>query len=214
MVTYFRSFSYFSTNPPAMPLLFHNTGAAAAASISLLLPNSSSFPASPSLSFSVIPIHQSRRSAHIALARRGLASRTRRLEKRGKDREETEEEVLVKEKEEMGASSTELGGEGGGEMVYSTGPPPALPGLEQDFWEGTQWDALGFFVQYMWAFGIVFGVIACGIAVATYNEGATDFKQTTVYKESIQSRELLEQPEDSNADVFEGNPTEVAPSLE
>lgn len=57
-------------------------------------------------------------------------------------------------------------------------------------------------------------MIACGIAVATYNEGATDFKQTTVYKESIQSRELLEQPDASDADVFEGNPTEVAPSLE
>lgn len=117
----------------------------------------------------------------------------------------------------MRASSIELGGEGeggGGDIVYSTGPPPVLPGLEQNFWEGPQWDALGFFVQYMWAFGILFGVIACGIAVATYNEGATDFKQTTVYKESIQSGELLEQPDASNADVFEGNPTEVAPSLE
>ena len=26
------------------------------------------------------------------------------------------------------------------------------------FWEGPQWDAFGFFVQYLWAFGIVFGV--------------------------------------------------------
>lgn len=57
-------------------------------------------------------------------------------------------------------------------------------------------------------------LIACGIAVATYNEGATDFRQTPVYKESIQSRELLEEPEASNTDVFEVNPTEVAPSLE
>lgn len=67
----------------------------------------------------------------------------------------------MKEKEGMLVSSIELGGEGeggGGEIVYSTGPPPALPGLEQNFWEGPQWDALGFFVQYMWAFGIVFGV--------------------------------------------------------
>jgi hypothetical protein len=50
--------------------------------------------------------------------------------------------------------------------------------------------------------------------VATYNEGATDFKQTPAYKESIQSRELLEEPDASNSDVFESNPTEVAPSLE
>nr|CAD1833045.1 unnamed protein product [Ananas comosus var. bracteatus] len=57
-------------------------------------------------------------------------------------------------------------------------------------------------------------LIACGIAVSTYNEGATDFRDTPAYKESIQSRELLEEPESSNSDVFEGNPTEVAPSLE
>ncbi|GLT48915.1 hypothetical protein SLA2020_225040 [Shorea laevis] len=91
---------------------------------------------------------------------------------------------------------------------------PELPGLEPDFWEGPQWDVLGFFVQYLWAFGIVFALIACGIAVATYNEGATDFKETPAYKESIQSRELLEEPEASNSNVFESNPTEVAPSLE
>lgn len=57
-------------------------------------------------------------------------------------------------------------------------------------------------------------LIACGIAVATYNEGASDFKETPAYKESVQSRELLEEPEASDSDVFESNPTEVAPSLE
>ena len=86
--------------------------------------------------------------------------------------------------------------------------------MKPDFWEGPQWDGLGFFVQYMWAFGIGFALVACGIAVATYNEGATDFKATPAYKESIQSRELLEEPEGSNSDVFELNPTEEAPSLE
>ena len=35
---------------------------------------------------------------------------------------------------------------------------PELPGDEPDFWEGPRWDGLGFFVQYMWAFGIVFAV--------------------------------------------------------
>lgn len=50
--------------------------------------------------------------------------------------------------------------------------------------------------------------------MATYNEGATDFKETPAYKESIQSRELLEEPDASTSDVFESNPTEVAPSLE
>lgn len=91
---------------------------------------------------------------------------------------------------------------------------PQLPGDKQDFWEGPQWDALGFFVQYMWAFGILFALVACGIAVATYNEGATDFRETPAYKESVQSRDLLEEPEASDSDVFESNPTEEAPALE
>ncbi|KAF3438551.1 hypothetical protein FNV43_RR21314 [Rhamnella rubrinervis] len=91
---------------------------------------------------------------------------------------------------------------------------PELPGDKPDFWEGPQWDGLGFFVEYLWAFGIVFALIACGIAVATYNEGATDFKDTPIYKESVQSQDLLEEPGASNPDVFESNPTEVAPSLE
>ncbi|CAN4098269.1 unnamed protein product [Withania somnifera] len=91
---------------------------------------------------------------------------------------------------------------------------PQLPGEKPDFWEGSQWDGFGFFVQYLWAFGVLFSLIACGIAVATYNDGATDFKDTPVYKEAIQSQELLEEPEASDSDVFESNPTEDAPSLE
>lgn len=35
---------------------------------------------------------------------------------------------------------------------------PDLPGDKPNFWEGPQWDAFGFFVQYMWAFGVVFAV--------------------------------------------------------
>nr|XP_043624003.1 uncharacterized protein LOC122595655 [Erigeron canadensis] len=91
---------------------------------------------------------------------------------------------------------------------------PDLPGLEKDFWEGPEWDGFGFFVEYLWAFGIIFALISSGIAVATYNEGATDFKETPAYKESIQSRDLLEEPEASSPDIFESNPTEEAPSLE
>lgn len=44
-------------------------------------------------------------------------------------------------------------------MVSNDGVPmPKLPAEEQDFWEGPQWDGVGFFVQYMWAFGVVFAV--------------------------------------------------------
>lgn len=63
-------------------------------------------------------------------------------------------------------------------------------------------------------FRVMKQLIACGIAVVTYNEGAKDFKETPAYKESVQSRELLEGPEASDSDVFESNPTEVAPSLD
>ncbi|CAN8234949.1 unnamed protein product [Cochlearia groenlandica] len=90
-----------------------------------------------------------------------------------------------------------------------------LPGLEPDPFEGPQFDGLGFFVQYLWAFGILFALISGGIAAGTYNEGATDFKETPVYKEAIQSRDLLDEAEGSNSEeLFESNPTDVAPSVD
>lgn len=79
---------------------------------------------------------------------------------------------------------------------------------------GSKWDALDFFLASCTAFHILFMQVACGIMVATYNKGAIDFKQTPVYKRSIQSRELLEEPEASNYDVFKANPTDDAPNLE
>ncbi|KAJ4815182.1 AT-rich interactive domain protein [Rhynchospora pubera] len=57
-------------------------------------------------------------------------------------------------------------------------------------------------------------LVACGIAVATYNQGATDFRETPAYKESMQSKELLDDSNSSSSEVFEQNPTEVAPPLE
>ncbi|KAK6148661.1 hypothetical protein DH2020_019573 [Rehmannia glutinosa] len=126
--------------------------------------------------------------------------------------------VTTKEQEETveGKGTAEIAGfdESASVAIDDGFVVPELPGDKTDFWEGPQWDALGFFVQYMWAFGVVFALVACGVAVATYNEGATDFKETPVYKEAIQSRELLEEPDASNSDVFESNPTEQAPSLE
>ncbi|GLJ53974.1 hypothetical protein SUGI_1154210 [Cryptomeria japonica] len=90
---------------------------------------------------------------------------------------------------------------------------PKLPGDERDFWEGPQWDTVGFVMQYLWAFGIVFAVVACGVAVRTYNFGAADFKETPVYKEAIESQGLFEEaPETPESQVFETNPTEIAPS--
>ncbi|XVF53926.1 hypothetical protein PTKIN_Ptkin05aG0139400 [Pterospermum kingtungense] len=164
----------------------------------------------------------SARTLHITSAAKKFSARTGRFDSKNRrstltTKEQDEEQQGTSEIEEesavvgvgldnVGGSSTEVSADGK--------PFPELPGLEPDLWEGPQWDVLGFLVQYLWAFGIVFALIACGIAVATYNEGATDFKETPAYKESIQSRELLEEPDASNSDVFESNPTEVAPSLE
>lgn len=156
-----------------------------------------------------------RAALHVALARRGgVSSRTqRRLEERGGKKRRGGVAAPDVDEEAAEAGAAEWEGEPLGFEV-STEPMPQLPDPETpDFWEGPQWEALGFFVQYMWAFGVVFGLIACGVAVATYNDGATDFRDTPAYKES-QSQEFPEEAESSSADVFEGNPTEVAPALE
>ncbi|KAM3374814.1 hypothetical protein P3S68_013528 [Capsicum galapagoense] len=148
-----------------------------------------------------------RRLFTVLAAKKFTAGKNKRSSISTKEAEEDdEEEEFRKVNISIGSEATATIGDGF-EM-------PKLPGEEKDFWEGPQWDGFGFFVQYMWAFGVVFSLIACGIAVATYNDGATDFKATPVYKEAIQSQELLEEPEASDSDVFESNPTEVAPSLE
>lgn len=153
------------------------------------------------------------RNSHIVGARRGLSSRTG---KKGTLRDKPDQKKQVDGGDDIFTATPEevVVEVPQTEGLYSTSPPPVLPGESPDFWEGPQWDAFGFVIEYLWAFGVLFALIACGIAVATYNEGATDFKQTPVYKESVQSQELLEEPDSSDSDVFEGNPTEAAPSLE
>uniref|UniRef100_A0A2P2M7C6 Uncharacterized protein n=1 Tax=Rhizophora mucronata TaxID=61149 RepID=A0A2P2M7C6_RHIMU len=153
---------------------------------------------------------------HVVSAKK-FSPRTGRLDSKNRRSSTTTTKDL--EKSSLDQERTAGNGSGGEVKVESVVDDdgfviPKLPGEESDFWEGPQWDGLGFFLQYLWAFGIVFALIACGIAVATYNEGATDFKDTPIYKESIQSQDLLDEPETSNSDVFESNPTEVAPSLE
>ncbi|XP_006838414.2 uncharacterized protein LOC18429058 [Amborella trichopoda] len=158
--------------------------------------------ACPSLQFS------KPKSLQVVGAKRA-SSRTSRLDRVKKPNTTTttkeEEEPLISPENEVADATSDV------DDGYFL---PELPGDKPDFWEGPQWDWLGFFVQYMWAFGGVFALIACGVAVATYNEGATDFKQTPVYKESVQSRGLFEEPGASDSEVFEANPTEEAPSLE
>ncbi|KAJ8773124.1 hypothetical protein K2173_028301 [Erythroxylum novogranatense] len=166
----------------------------------------------------ILPVSPRRASLHIVSAKK-FSSRSGRFD--GKNRRSstttTDQEVVDQDRSfgiKVGDVENEEGGVSVSGVVDDGFVMPKLPGDEPDFWEGPQWDALGFFVQYLWAFGILFALIACGIAVATYNQGATDFKETPIYKESIKSGDLLEEPEGSNSDVFESNPTEVAPSLE
>ncbi|KAI8525998.1 hypothetical protein RHMOL_Rhmol13G0274300 [Rhododendron molle] len=159
------------------------------------------------------PQPTSRNASLITRASKKWSPRTGKLDGRTRRSSST---TIKEEEEEEERRTVQNGAEG---SVDASGADdgyflPELPGLEKDFWEGPEWDGFGFFVQYMWAFGIGFALIASGFAVATYNEGATDFKQTPAYKESIQSRDLLEEPEGSSSDVFESNPTEEAPSLE
>uniref|UniRef100_A0A7N0ZXI8 Uncharacterized protein n=1 Tax=Kalanchoe fedtschenkoi TaxID=63787 RepID=A0A7N0ZXI8_KALFE len=150
--------------------------------------------------------HSLNRSAHVVRAKK-LSSRTGRFDSRNRKGGLSTKEQVEEEEEAIESVDTV-------EVAFDGTPMPVLPGEEPDFWEGEKWDAFGFFVQYMWAFGVLFALVACGIAVVTYNEGATDFKDTPAYKESVQSRELLEGPDISGSDVFESNPTEEAPSLE
>jgi len=103
-----------------------------------------------------------RAALHVALARRGgVSSRTqRRLEERGGKKRRGGVAAPDVDEDATEAGAAEWEGEPLGFEV-STEPMPQLPDPETpDFWEGPQWEALGFFVQYMWAFGVVFGVSA------------------------------------------------------
>ncbi|KAL3695826.1 hypothetical protein R1sor_009902 [Riccia sorocarpa] len=88
-----------------------------------------------------------------------------------------------------------------------------LEGLEPDFWEGEQWDGFGFALQYLWAFGVLVSLVACGIAVRTYNTGATDFKDTAVFKEAMDSQVEMDSSVFDQAEKQALPQPEQAPSL-
>ncbi|EFJ16089.1 hypothetical protein SELMODRAFT_445280 [Selaginella moellendorffii] len=53
---------------------------------------------------------------------------------------------------------------------------PSSSGMVPDFWEGPQWNWLGFILQYLWAIGIVVAVITCGILFVTYKPREADYR--------------------------------------
>ncbi|KAJ8761538.1 hypothetical protein K2173_001673 [Erythroxylum novogranatense] len=160
----------------------------------------------------ILSVSPRRASLHIVSANK-FSSRSGRFDSKNRrsSTTTTDQEVVHQDRSfgiKVGDVENEEGGVSVSGVVDDGFVMPKLPGDELDFWEGPQWDALGFFVQHLWAFGIIFALIACGIVVATYNQGATDFKETPIYKESIKSGDMLEEPEGSNSDMFESNPTE------
>ncbi|KAL9324527.1 hypothetical protein ACSQ67_009384 [Phaseolus vulgaris] len=104
---------------------------------------------------------------------------------------------------------------------------------EADFWEGPQWDLLGFFVKYSWIIG--FGVAVCVslYGCLTYQqpskevmdeierkygvrsgvESSVESSGDSSAKSSAESNDVFEDLDSYDSDVFDSNPTEVAPSL-
>ncbi|CAM6128757.1 unnamed protein product [Calypogeia fissa] len=88
-----------------------------------------------------------------------------------------------------------------------------LEGLEPDFWEGEQWDLFGFIIQYLWAIGLLIALGACGVAVTSYNSGASDIRDTEVFKEALENQVEADSSFDSDSFQDFPEPTE-APSVE
>ncbi|BAU02803.1 hypothetical protein LR48_Vigan10g020400 [Vigna angularis] len=109
---------------------------------------------------------------------------------------------------------------------------------EPYLWEGPQWDLLGFFVQYSWIIG--FGVAVCVslYGCLTYQEPPKEVREEMERKygvrsgvesgvesdaesgaesranSSSESSDVFEETDAYDSDVFDSNPTEVAPSLD
>uniref|UniRef100_A0A2P2M7B8 Uncharacterized protein n=1 Tax=Rhizophora mucronata TaxID=61149 RepID=A0A2P2M7B8_RHIMU len=97
---------------------------------------------------------------HVVSAKK-FSPRTGRLDSKNRRSSTTTTKDL--EKSSLDQERTAGNGSGGEVKVESVVDDdgfviPKLPGEESDFWEGPQWDGLGFFLQYLWAFGIVFAV--------------------------------------------------------
>ncbi|CAM6087035.1 unnamed protein product [Calypogeia fissa] len=86
-----------------------------------------------------------------------------------------------------------------------------LEGLEPDFWEGEQWDLFGFIIQYLWAIGLLIALGACGVAVTSYNSGASDIRDTEVFKEALENQVEADSSFDSDNFQDVPEPTEAPP---
>ena len=105
------------------------------------------------------------RTLHLTSAAKKFSSRNGRFDSKNrrttlttKEQEAEQEQQRTAEIEEesvvVGVGLDNVGGSW--EAVSADGK--RFPGLQPGLWEGPQWDVLGFLVQYLWAFGIVFAV--------------------------------------------------------
>lgn len=112
------------------------------------------------------------RTLHVVSAKK-FSSRSGRFDSKNRRSSTTTRDEYQDPKEGKRTGEIERGRiESGPDVENVAGPVvddgyflPELPGDKPDFWEGTQWDGLGFFVEYLWAFGIVFAVIYLFIIV-------------------------------------------------
>lgn len=150
-------FCTLSHSPPPMALTIANSGATGGAR--LLYSSSTSHPYTnlSSQRHVLFPLSP-RRTLHVVSAKR-FTSRTGRSDGKNKRGTTTtrdqEQDPLRLER------TAEIENVGDGVAVDNVDDGyflPKLPGDEPDFWEGEKWDFLGFFVEYLWAFGIGFAV--------------------------------------------------------
>eukprot|EP00243_Klebsormidium_subtile_P003213 TRINITY_DN1643_c0_g1_i2.p1 TRINITY_DN1643_c0_g1~~TRINITY_DN1643_c0_g1_i2.p1 ORF type:complete len:190 (-),score=13.60 TRINITY_DN1643_c0_g1_i2:164-733(-) len=64
---------------------------------------------------------------------------------------------------------------------------------EPGIWEGERWNLLGTFVQWMPLFALIFAALGGAVAVASYNGGAADYKETEEYQAAVQNQKEAEE---------------------
>ncbi|KAG5037181.1 hypothetical protein AAZX31_07G086700 [Glycine max] len=103
-----------------------------------------------------------------------------------------------------------------------------------DFWEGSQWDWLGIFVKFSPIIGVAVAACLAIYGCFTFHEPPKEMREAAerLYSvqsgvessaesglessadSSVESGKVIEEPDAYDSDVFDSNPTEVAPSLE
>lgn len=150
-------FCTLSHSPPLMALTIANSGATGGARLLYSSSNRHPYTNLSSQRDFLFPLSP-RRTLHVVSAKR-FTSRTGRSDgknKRGTTTTRDQEQDPLRLERTADIENVD-----GGVSVDNVDDGyflPKLPGDEPDFWEGEKWDFLGFFVEYLWAFGFGFAV--------------------------------------------------------